>query len=154
MALYLVLRDNAPSGPGTAVACRCCPAGSRSTWARRYPSDMTDAEWAVIEPLLPAPGWMLGQGGSPGIYCRRDIVNAIRYLTHNGPVWRALPADLPHWRTGALSMATSGTGRPAVLPGECTMSCARPSACCATGRRGAPPRREPSHGWKVTLLTK
>ena len=27
---------------------------------------MTDAEWAVIEQLLPAPGWMLGQGGSPG----------------------------------------------------------------------------------------
>jgi transposase len=60
---------------------------------------MTDAEWAVIEPLLPAPGWTAGQGGSPGVYCRRDIVNAIRYLTHNGPVWRALPADLPHWRT-------------------------------------------------------
>jgi transposase len=60
---------------------------------------MTDAEWAVIEPLLPAPGWMLGRGGSPGSYCRRDIVNGIRYLAHNGPVWRALPADLPHWRT-------------------------------------------------------
>jgi transposase len=55
---------------------------------------MTDAEWAVIEPLLPAPGWLLGQGGSPGTYCRRDIVDAVRYLTHNGPVWRALPADL------------------------------------------------------------
>jgi len=74
-------------------------AGSRSTRARRYPSDMTDAEWAVIEPLLPAPGWTRGQGGSPGSYCRRDIVDAIRYLTHNGPVWRALSADLPHWRT-------------------------------------------------------
>jgi transposase len=60
---------------------------------------MSDAEWAVIEPLLPAPGWTLGRGGSPGRYCRRDIVNAIRYLTHNGPVWRAMPADLPHWRT-------------------------------------------------------
>jgi transposase len=99
MALYLVPCDNASARPGTAVACRCCPAGSRSTRDRRYPSDMSDAEWAVIEPLLPAPAWMLGRGGWPGIYCRRDIVNAIRYLTHNGPVWRALPADLPHWRT-------------------------------------------------------
>ena len=59
---------------------------------------MSEAEWTVIEPLLPAPGWTLGRGGSPGIYCRRDIVDAIRYLTHNGPVWRAMPADLPHWR--------------------------------------------------------
>ena len=62
------------------VACRCCPGGiSRSTRGRVYPSDMSDAEWAVIEPLLPAPGWTLGRGGSPGLYCRRDIVNAIRY---------------------------------------------------------------------------
>jgi len=60
---------------------------------------MTDAEWAVIEPLLPAPGWIAGKGGCPGSYCRRDIVDGIRYLVHNGCVWRALPADLPHWRT-------------------------------------------------------
>ena len=60
---------------------------------------MTDAEWAVIEPLLPAPGWMAGKGGSPGSYCRRDIIDGIRYLVHNGGVWRAQPADLPHWRT-------------------------------------------------------
>ena len=96
MALYLFQLENASSRPGGAVACRCCPAGSHSTRARRYPSGMSDAEWAVIEPLLPAPGWMLGQGGSPGTCCRRDIVNAIRYLTRNGPVRRALPADLPH----------------------------------------------------------
>jgi transposase len=82
------------------VPCRCCPAGaSRSSRGRRYPSDMTDAEWAVIEPLLPVPGWMAGNGGCPGSYCRRDIVDGIRYLVHNGCVWRALPADLPHWRT-------------------------------------------------------
>jgi len=53
----------------------------------------------VIEPLLPDPGWMAGPGGCPGSYCRRDIVDGIRYLVHNGCVWRALPADLPHWRT-------------------------------------------------------
>ena len=81
--------------PG-AVACRCCPGGiSRSTRARRYPSDMSRAEWAVCEPLLPAPAWLAGRGGRPASWCMRDIVDAIRYLTHNGPVWRALPADFP-----------------------------------------------------------
>jgi transposase len=81
---------------GAGVACRCCPGGiSRSGRARRYPSDMTDAEWAVCEPLLPAPAWLAGRGGRPSRYCMRDIVDAVRYLTHNGPVWRALPADFP-----------------------------------------------------------
>jgi transposase len=78
------------------VTCRCCPGGiSRSRRARRYPSDMTEAEWAVCEPLLPAPAWLAGRGGRPAAWCMRDIVDAIRYLTHNGPVWRALPADFP-----------------------------------------------------------
>ena len=62
---------------------------------RRYPSDMSEAEWAVCEPLLPALAWLAGRGGRPAAYCMRDIVDAIRYLTHNGPVWRAPPADFP-----------------------------------------------------------
>ena len=81
--------------PG-AVACRCCPGGiSRSIRARRYPSDMSEAEWAVCEPSLPPPAWLAGRGGRPASWCMRDVVDAIRYLTHNGPVWRALPADFP-----------------------------------------------------------
>ena len=81
--------------PGV-VACRCCPGGiSRSRRTCRYPSDMTGAEWAVCEPLLSAPAWLAGRGGRPASWCMRDIVDAIRYLTHNGPVWRALPADFP-----------------------------------------------------------
>jgi len=56
---------------------------------------MSAAEWAVCEPLLPAPAWKQGKGGRPASRCMRDIVDAIRYLTHNGPVWRALPADFP-----------------------------------------------------------
>ena len=56
---------------------------------------MSEAEWAVCEPLLPAPAWLAGRGGRPASQCMRDIVDAIRYLTHNGPVWRALPADFP-----------------------------------------------------------
>jgi transposase len=102
MGLYLVSVSPgiASSQPVLRVPCRCCPDGiSRSSRGRCYPSDMTDAEWAVIEPLLPAPGWLARRGGSPGTYCRRDLVDAIRYLVHNGCVWRALPADLPHWRT-------------------------------------------------------
>jgi len=85
-----------PAPAAGAVACRCCPGGlSRSTRARRYPSDMTEAEWALCEPMLPSPAWLAGRGGRPASWCMRDIVDAIRYLTHNGPVWRALPADFP-----------------------------------------------------------
>jgi hypothetical protein len=89
-------RDVHPAPAPGRVACRCCPGGiSRSTRARRYPSDMTEAEWGVCEPLLPAPAWLAGRGGRPARWCMRDIVDAIRYLTHNGPVSRAaggLPA--------------------------------------------------------------
>jgi putative transposase len=56
---------------------------------------MSEAEWAVCEPLLPGPAWLAGRGGRRASRCMRDIVDAIRYLTHNGPVWRALPADFP-----------------------------------------------------------
>jgi transposase len=65
---------------------------------RRYPSDTTDAEWQVIAPLIP-PGRPSRRGGRPPIHARRDIVDAIRYLAHNGCVWRALPGDFPPWKT-------------------------------------------------------
>ena len=103
-ALHAVVPCSSPfrirrARPGRAVPVVSGRDQPQPPGARLYPSDMSDAEWAVIEPLLPVPGWRLGRGGSPGRYCRREIVNAIRYLTHNGPVWRAMPADLPHWRT-------------------------------------------------------
>ena len=64
-----------------------------------YPSDMSGAEWALTEPALPAPAWTLGRGGRPAEYCRRDIIDGIRYLVKEGIQWRAMPADFPHWRT-------------------------------------------------------
>jgi transposase len=59
-----------------------------------YPSDLTDAQWKLIEPHVPRPK----PGGRPAKYSRREVVNAILYQTRNGCVWRALPHDLPSWR--------------------------------------------------------
>src|SRR4051794_26104603 len=61
----------------------------------RYPSDMSDEQWALIEPLLPAPKG----GGRPEKHPRRDIVDAILYVVRAGCAWRALPADFPPWET-------------------------------------------------------
>jgi transposase len=60
---------------------------------------MSDAEWAVTEPALPEPAWKQGRGGRPAERCRRDTIDAIRYLVGEGIRWRAMPADFPHWRT-------------------------------------------------------
>lgn len=72
---------------------------SRVRRTRRYPSDTTDAQWAVLDRLLPEPAWLAGAGGRPEVHCRREIVDAIFYLVDNGTKWRALPADFPPWST-------------------------------------------------------
>ncbi|WP_260470688.1 IS5 family transposase [Streptomyces sp. RP5T] len=72
-------------------------AADRPERQRRYPTDMTDAEWAVVRPPLPVPGWMRGRGGRPEGYCHRALLDAIRYLVDNGVKWRAMPADFPPW---------------------------------------------------------
>src|ERR1700735_1162748 len=55
-----------------------------------YPSDLTDAQWAIIEPLIPCPGV-----GRPRIHDTREILNAIFYLDRAGCQWDMLPHDLP-----------------------------------------------------------
>ncbi|MGW3661153.1 IS5 family transposase [Streptomyces sp. NPDC005151] len=64
---------------------------------RRYPTDMTDAEWAAARPLIPVPAWMQGRGGRPEGFCHRTMLDAIRYLVDNGIKWRAMPVDFPPW---------------------------------------------------------
>jgi len=64
---------------------------------RRYPSDLTDQQWALIEPLLPeAPA---GPAGRPAEHEKREIVNAILYINRAGCSWRMLPKDFPPWKT-------------------------------------------------------
>src|SRR5512133_973545 len=60
-----------------------------------YPYDLSDAEWARLDPLVPAPL----AGGRPARHPRREIVNAILYVLRTGCQWRALPHDLPPWGT-------------------------------------------------------
>lgn len=66
---------------------------------RRYPSDTTAAEWALIEPLLPMPACQTKIGGRPEAHPRREIVDAIRYVVDADCKWRALPGDFPPWST-------------------------------------------------------
>jgi putative transposase len=58
---------------------------------QKYSSDLTDAEWAKIQHLIPAPL----PGGRPAKYERREILNAIFYLLRSGCSWRDLPHDFP-----------------------------------------------------------
>jgi len=62
---------------------------------RRYPSDLTNAQWQLLAALLPAPR----PGGRPRKTDLREVVNAIFYLNREGCTWRALPHDFPPWRT-------------------------------------------------------
>lgn len=72
-------------------------AADRPNRVRRYPTDMTDEEWAVVRDALPVPAWLEGRGGQPEGYCHRQMLDAIFYVTDNGIKWRAMPADFPAW---------------------------------------------------------
>lgn len=61
-----------------------------------YPSDLSDAEWAKLKPLLPDERNRIG---SPREVELREIVNALMYVADNGIKWRAMPHDLPAWQT-------------------------------------------------------
>jgi transposase len=63
--------------------------------ARRYPSDLTDAQWELIAPLLPPPTRL----GRREKHDRRQLVDAIFYVLRTGCAWRYLPKDFPPWET-------------------------------------------------------
>lgn len=63
-----------------------------------YPSDLTDAQWKLIAPLLP-PARPPGQRGRPRTTDLREVVNALIYITRAGCAWRMLPHEFPPWST-------------------------------------------------------
>lgn len=60
-----------------------------------YPSDVTDGQWRLIEPLIPAAKF----GGRPRTVDLREVLNAVLYLNRSGCSWRHLPHDFPPWGT-------------------------------------------------------
>lgn len=75
----------------------------------RYSSDLSEAEFALIFPLLPTPN---RRGRRPT--CAREILNALFYLIRSGCPWRLLPKDFPpsqRCRTSSTLGATADYGR-------------------------------------------
>jgi putative transposase len=60
-----------------------------------YPSDLTDREWAILEPLMPPPC----EEGVERKYEWREILNGIFYVLRAGCAWRMMPHDLPDWQS-------------------------------------------------------
>jgi len=64
-------------------------------YRKPYPSDLTDAQWQELAPLLPAAK----PGGRPRTVDMREVINAILYVLRSGCTWRMVPHDLPPWST-------------------------------------------------------
>jgi putative transposase len=60
-----------------------------------YPSDLTDDQWRVLEPLIPPPK----PGGRPRRLEMRRVMNAVLYIDRTGCQWRYLPKEYPNWKT-------------------------------------------------------
>jgi len=65
--------------------------GSYDRGNLRYPSDLTDGEWALIAPLIPPSK----RGGRKRGVDVRDVLNGLMYILSTGCQWRAVPKDLP-----------------------------------------------------------
>ena len=65
------------------------------TAGRRYPTDLTDAQWAMLEPLFPERAGP----GRPRELDLREVINAILYLMRTGCQWRMLPKEFPNYNS-------------------------------------------------------
>src|SRR2546429_9666703 len=61
-----------------------------------YASDLSEAEWTILEPLIPPAK----PGGRPRSVNMRQILNGIFYVLRSGGAWRLLPHDYPAWSAG------------------------------------------------------
>ncbi len=62
---------------------------------RPYATDLSDDEWAILEPLVPKTK----PGGRPRVHRTRELLDAIFYIVRGACAWRLLPHDFPPWQT-------------------------------------------------------
>src|SRR5437867_8530861 len=67
--------------------------GQEGSSRKVYPSDLTDEQWAIVEPMIP-PAKQNPRGGRPREVDMREVLNTIFYLTRSGCQWDMLPHDL------------------------------------------------------------
>ena len=73
----------------------------------RYPSDLTDEEWKLVEPLIPPAK----RGGDKRTVDIREVMNGLMYVLSTGCQWRAIPKDLPPRSTVAWLFRSLELGR-------------------------------------------
>lgn len=93
MTLNPVPASGVTAGLGCACACGC---RERTPF---YPTDLTDEQWAVLEPALPVMLCLTVPGGRPEKHWRRTMIDAMFYVVDSGCKWRQLPRDFPKWKT-------------------------------------------------------
>src|SRR5215813_9981446 len=67
--------------------------GQEGQTRKKYPSDLTDEQWAIVEPLIP-PAKQSPRGGRPRKVNMREVLNTLLYLNRSGCQWEMLPHDL------------------------------------------------------------
>ena len=79
--------------------CNCNPGGDARPC---YPSDLSEAAWAVLEPLVPV--WDRAKGGAPRKYSDRLVLNGIFLVLRSGCQWRMIPRYLLLWMPRTAGM--------------------------------------------------
>ena len=74
-----------------------------------YPSDLSDQEWAILEPLLSSAE----KRGRPPKWPHRHVADAVFYLLRSGCSWRMLPREYPPWQTVYYHLRQVEDRRPA-----------------------------------------
>jgi len=64
-----------------------------------YSTDLTDAQWALLERFFPVVDRPDKRNGRPRLYSYREILNGIFYINRSGGAWSLMPHDLPPWLT-------------------------------------------------------